>query len=135
MVRQASSQARITTSTFISASNTNIDDNTSFATVDRDSTGTVSETMFITFCYDLTDEVGHGVSLDAQADGTATIEFGQPPALTSVASFSATHPNQVTNNKNIGASNSTAYSAGDVINLKVTGQVSQYLARLNIPLP
>tara|TARA_B100000902_G_scaffold399966_1_gene474080 strand:- start:4685 stop:10234 length:5550 start_codon:yes stop_codon:yes gene_type:complete len=135
MIRQESDQARVTTSTFISASNTNIDDNTSFATVDRDSTGTVSETMFITFCYDLTDEIGHTVSLDAQANGTATIEFGQPPALTSVASFSATHPTQVTDNKTVGASNSTAYSAGDVINLKVTGQVSQYLARLNIPLP
>ena len=135
MVRKTSSEARVTTSTFISASNTNVDDNTSFATVDRDSTSTLSETMFITFCYDLTDEVGHSVSLDAQPDGTATIEFGQPTALTSVASFSATHPNQVTDNKTIGASNSTAYSAGDVINLKVTGQVSQYLARLNIPLP
>jgi hypothetical protein len=135
MVRQTSSEARVTTSTFISASNTNVDDNTSFATVDRDATSTVTEYTFITFCYDLTDEVGHSVSLDAQADGTATIEFGQPPALTSVASFSATHPNQVVDNETLGASSSTAYSAGDTISLKVTGQVSQYLARLNIPLP
>jgi hypothetical protein len=138
MERQTTSVARVTTSTFIANSNVSIDDNTTFASLERDGTSTVAETLFLQLCYDLTDGLGHTISVDAQADQSAQILVSGEisPAYTSntlITHLEAVHPNNANSNVNLGVG--TEFDAGDKINLNVLGNVNQFLCRLNVPLP
>ena len=138
MERQTSSVARVTTSTFITDSSVSIDDNTTFASLERDGTSTVAETLFLQLCYDLTDGLGHTISVDAQADQSAQILVSGEisPAYTSntlITHLEAVHPNNANSNVNLGVG--TEFDAGDKINLNVLGNVNQFLCRLNVPLP
>mgnify|MGYP003149749829 FL=1 len=139
MIRKTSNTAKVTPSTFTTDSAVTITDNGDFATVERDGTSTLSETDFMTFHFNISSGVGHAVSVDANVGQQAGINFGTgvasgvPPGPTGIARLLAVHPNNATSNANLGAG--VTYSAGDIINIQVTGNVNQYLARLNVPIP
>lgn len=136
MVRQTSNTVKITTSTFIADSSVTVDDNGSFATIERDGTSVVSETDFVTFCYDLTNGIGFTTSVDAQTNQQAGLNLGTglaPLGPTGIARLLAIHPDS--DNLSASLSAGTQFNAGDIVNIQVTGNVNQYLARINVPLP
>lgn len=136
MIRRTSNTVRLSTSTFIVDSAVTIDDNGSFATIERDGTSAVSETDFVTFCYDLINGVGYSVSVDAQANQRAGINLGTglaPLGPTGIARLEAIHPDSDAATASLGVG--TQFNAGDLVNIQVTGNVNQYLARINVPLP
>ena len=136
MIRRTSNTVRLSTSTFIVDSAVTIDDNGSFATIERDGTSAVSETDFVTFCYDLINGVGYSVSVDAQANQRAGINLGTglaPLGPTGIARLEAIHPDSDAVTASLGVG--TQFNAGDLVNIQVTGNVNQYLARINVPLP
>jgi len=135
ILRQTSSTAKVTSSTFIVDNAVSIDDNGSFATIERDGTSTVSEQDFVTFCYDLTNGIGYSISVDANANQKAGINIGtglSPLGPTGIARLEAIHPDSANDNSSIGAG--PQFNAGDIVNIQVTGSVNQYLARLNVPI-
>ena len=135
MIRKTSNTAKVTPSTFTTDSSVTLTDNGDFATVERDATSTVSETDFMTFHYNISSGVGHAVSIDANVGQQAGINFGTglaPLGPTGIARLLAVHPNNAASNANLGAG--ITFNAGDVVNIQVTGNVNQYLARLNVPI-
>jgi|MDSZ01.3.fsa_nt_gb hypothetical protein len=168
VIRQTSNVCNVTTSTFI-AKGANVDDNIGFKTVERDGTGTLSETMFIQFCYNLNTKytstetgdnltteaegiggqnriieeiigpvgVGYNISVDANTNEQAGINVSGThlgtnyTTATDIARILATHPDTALSTASIGQG--PVFFAGDIINVEVTGQVNQYIARVNVP--
>ena len=136
MENKISNTCKVTTSTFVGDSSVSIDDNVTFATVERDGTSSLSERSFLTFCYDLDQGVGYTASVDAQTNQQAGINFGTglaPLGPTGIARLLATHPDSASDTASIGSG--PQFSAGDVINIQTTGSVNQYLARVNVSIP
>lgn len=135
MIRKTSNTAKVTPSTFTVDSSVTLTDNGSFATAERDGTSTVSETDFMTFHYNISSGIGHAVSIDANVGQQAGINFGTglaPLGPTGIARLLAVHPNNAASNTNLGAG--VTFNPGDVVNIQVTGNVNQYLARVNVPI-
>jgi len=136
MESKISNTSKVTTSTFIGDSAVSIDDNATFATIERDGTSSLSERSFLTFCYGLDQGVGYTVSIDPQANKQAGINFGTglaPLGPTGIARLLATHPDSASDSASLSAG--SQFSAGDVINIQVTGNVNQFLGRINVPIP
>lgn len=136
MVRQTSNTVKVTPSTFTTDTAVTITDNGTFATVERDGTSTLSERDFMTFHYPVSTGVGHAVSVDANVGQQAGINFGTglaPLGPTGIARLLAVHPDNAVSNGSLGAG--IIFDTGDIVNIQVTGNVNQYLARLNVPIP
>ena len=136
MESKISNTCKVTTSTFVGDSSVSIDDNATFASVERDGTSSLAETDFLTFCYGLDQGVGYTVSVDPQPNKQAGINFGTglaPLGPTGIARLLATHPNSASDSASLTAG--SQFSAGDVINIQVTGNVNQFLGRINVPIP
>ena len=81
--------------------------------------------------------VGYNISVDANTNEQAGINVSGThlgtnyTTATDIARILATHPDTALSTASIGQG--PVFFAGDIINVEVTGQVNQYIARVNVP--